>query len=435
MRALRETTGRAPAGEPAGASQLPRLLPAAAAGPASLAEHLPATAPARHPPGLAAAAGAHRRGERAGLTGRGGAAFPTAGKLPRSRPGGRPGGHRQRHGRGARQRQRQGPAGPRRTWSSTARCWPPRSPAPGEAVIVVHTRSARSSTRLLPSAGGPGCDPVPVRVVTGRGLLRGAVRPARWCTGSGTVSPLPPAAPPRLSERGLDGRPTLVQNVETLAHLALIARYGASWFRSRRHRSRARSMLVTLLGAVHRARACTRSRSACRSARCSAWRAARPRRWGALLIGGYFGTWADAAARRRRCRSPPRAWPRWAPAPAPGWSRPCPPMRAASRRRPGWPGIWPTSPPGQCGPCVFGLDAVAGEVSAWLPAAVQPGYRLRRWLGQVDGRGACHHPTARCDDPQRPAVFARRDRTARARLVLRDPDRRACCRPSPRWPR
>jgi NADH:ubiquinone oxidoreductase subunit F (NADH-binding) len=71
-----------------------------------------------------------------------------------------------------------------------------------------------------------------------RGLDRGAVElvsaPNRLLTGqeSALVSlvsggaAVPTFTPPRIFERGVDGRPTLVQNVETLAHLALIARYG-----------------------------------------------------------------------------------------------------------------------------------------------------------------------------------------------------------------
>ena len=49
---------------------------------------------------------------------------------------------------------------------------------------------------------------------------------------------------------------------------------------------------------------------------------------------------------------------------------------------------------GQCGPCVFGLGALAGEMAALAhgPVPVEGLGRLQRWASQVEGRGACKHP-------------------------------------------
>ena len=83
---------------------------------------------------------------------------------------------------------------------------------------------------------------------------------------------------------------------------------------------------------------------------------------------------------------------------------------------------------GQCGPCLFGLDAIAGEVQRLAEGRTSDLSTLRRWLGQVDGRGACRHPDGAVR-LIRSALDRLRGRTgtACARLVLRHPDSAACC--------
>lgn len=61
---------------------------------------------------------------------------------------------------------------------------------------------------------------------------------------------LPLARPPRPAESGVDGLPTLVTNVETLAHAAWIRRYGAAAFREAGTPSSPGTALFTATGAI-----------------------------------------------------------------------------------------------------------------------------------------------------------------------------------------
>ena len=96
-----------------------------------------------------------------------------------------------------------------------------------------------------------GHDPVPIQIagLPGRYVSSEQSSIVQYLSGGPAK---PTFSPPRPHDRGVKGRPTLVNNVETLAHLALIARHGDRWFRGAGVASAPGSMLVTVSGAVAR---------------------------------------------------------------------------------------------------------------------------------------------------------------------------------------
>ncbi|HYL40431.1 MAG TPA: hypothetical protein VET90_03915, partial [Candidatus Binatus sp.] len=102
----------------------------------------------------------------------------------------------------------------------------------------------------------------------------------------------PTTAPPRVSERGIAGRPTLVQNVESLAWTALIARFGADWYLGRGRASTPGRALVTVTGGPRDQVTEIELGTTVRELVIEA--GGDPERLGAIVLGGYFGTWVSA---------------------------------------------------------------------------------------------------------------------------------------------
>ncbi len=203
--------------------------------------------------------------------------------------------------------------------------------------------------------------------------------------------PRPTATPPRPFEQGVDRRPTLVQNVETLAQLALIARHGAAWFRKVGTREEPGTALVTLSGAiqlpgVYEVPLGTPLRGLVMEA---GGATQEPR---AMLIGGYFGTWLDAETALGCELSDASLGVAGAMLGAravailPEGSCALAEVARVSR-------FLADESAGQCGPCVHGLDAIAQAIGSLAQGRSLDGeLRVRRWLDQIEGRGACHHP-------------------------------------------
>jgi len=200
----------------------------------------------------------------------------------------------------------------------------------------------------------------------------------------------PTLVPPRPFERGMRGRPTLVQNVETLAQLALIARYGAEWFRELGTEDEPGSALVTLSGAVSRP-GVYEVGLGMPVGELIEWAGGTAEPVSAYLIGGYFGSWVAAADAERAAMLDSQLMPLGASLGARTLFvlpvRVCGIAETARLAR-----YLSGESAGQCGPCVHGLDAIAGGLEQLARPERADHSRLERWLGQVRGRGACRHP-------------------------------------------
>jgi NADH:ubiquinone oxidoreductase subunit F (NADH-binding) len=253
-----------------------------------------------------------------------------------------------------------------------------------------HTAATAALRRALAERGATGsAGTVPVTLVAA---------PATYIAGEESAAvhfvndadARPTATPPRPFERGVDARPTLVQNVESLAHAALIARYGAAWYADAGTGSARGTALVTVSGTGADG---VREIALGMSIGELADRVGATPDGGAVLLGGYFGGWLSAAD---------------------AWEVPLDPVslrQAGSAFGCGVVAFHPGSACGvrstarildfmagqsaaQCGPCVFGLRAIA-DATARLASGTAAGddlVRLARWAGQLAGRGACRHP-------------------------------------------
>lgn len=314
------------------------------------------------------------------LTGRGGAGFPFAGKLRALRRGERPvvvvNGAESEPG-----------SAKDRTLLSRA----PHLVLDGaavvadaisarEVVVAVHdARVAEALRRAITERG----DRVRVEQAGG-GFVGGEARALMH--GLGGRSPVPPGRRVHGTDRGLRGAPTITSNAETFAQLAVLLRLGVAGYRSTGASTEPGSTLITIGGAVEAPGVVEIPLGTPLGIVLAAAGAPAPH---AVVVGGYHGSWH---------------------APLPGIAMSRHGLAAAGgtfgagvllvldgsscelgelARVTGWLAAQSTR---RCGPCRFGLPALAADVEAIARGDARGVEAALRHSRVVNGRGACAHP-------------------------------------------
>jgi NADH:ubiquinone oxidoreductase subunit F (NADH-binding) len=235
-----------------------------------------------------------------------------------------------------------------------------------------------------------GLDPAPVDIEdSADGYLAGQETALISALGGGPA--LPTYTPPRPADRGVQRRPTLVLNVETLAHIALIGRFGSDWFRSAGTAAAPGSALVTVTGAV--ARPGVREIPLGTPLGEVLRRSGLPSPAQAVLTGGYFGSWLPLPGALAVPVSEPDLRAAGAALGA-GLLAVLPESACGLAETARLTAYLADQNAGQCGPCRNGMPALA-EALKWI-AFGRPSADAVDWVRQVgrliSGRGACHLP-------------------------------------------
>jgi NADH:ubiquinone oxidoreductase subunit F (NADH-binding) len=330
----------------------------------------------------------------AGLTGRGGAAFPVARKM-----------HAVAAGALVPVVVANGSEGEPAAWKDKTLLWQrphlvldglavaARAVGADRAILYLHSnpKLLELVTRAVMERRRAGSAEVPVEVIPAPGrFIAGEESAVVSYVDGGPAHPR--YKPPRVFEAGIGGRPTLVQNVETLAHVGLIARFGAEWFRDVGTEAEPGSMLFSVSGGV----GCPEVVEApigvsLTMALAAAGGLVSPPQ--AILFGGYHGSWLswDEAAPlslsnlelRQRGSALGAGVIVALPADRCGLVESARVMRYLAAES-----------AGQCGPCLHGLPLFAEQLTALARlAGSRRGHRkIDRYAGLLAGRGACHHP-------------------------------------------
>ncbi|HEY5251681.1 MAG TPA: NADH-ubiquinone oxidoreductase-F iron-sulfur binding region domain-containing protein [Acidimicrobiales bacterium] len=183
---------------------------------------------------------------------------------------------------------------------------------------------------------------------------------------------------------------TIVHNVETLAHVALIARHGADWFREVGTAEAPGTCLVTVSGAVERPGVVEVATGTPIDEIVGLAGPTRPVQ--AVLVGGYGGTWVSG----EELTTPygPGALRSVGGSMGAGVLVALPVEACGIRETERIARFMAAESAGQCGPCLFGLPALADDLRA-IAQGTGGQQAFDRLLGHceaVDGRGACRHP-------------------------------------------